>query len=352
MKLDHPGLLKETTAAGAVRWRVRVAGDKTRRITLQVAPDHPSFAEHYRAARSGIRMGPAPEEPQVIRGSLAWLIDGYIEFMQAELARGEYHKATVHQRTVFLSWLRAEKGGKAAAMPRAQLERLRDMKRTTPGAADNFVKAVSAMYRWGMDRGMVTANPAERMKRLSKPKNAGAIPWTADDLRKYAKRHPPGTMANRALALFMFTACRIGDAWWLGKDQEAERDGLRWMEWQPSKKGSAAVAVPMVRLLIEATRDVETGPYLRTAGGAPFASAAALGGRFRDWCDQAGLPNRSAHGIRKAAGELLALGGATQYHVMAIHGHTNAKTSEVYTKGAERSRLAAQAIAMLDKVTF
>ncbi|MDP1669812.1 hypothetical protein [Phaeovulum sp.] len=61
-----------------------------------------------------------------------------------------------------------------------------------------------------------------------------------------------------------------------------------------------------------------------------------------------GAEGLSSHGIRKAAGELLALQGASQYHIMAVHGHSSAKTSEVYTKGVERDRLAEQAMRMLE----
>ena len=50
-------------------------------------------------------------------------------------------------------------------------------------------------------------------------------------------------------------------------------------------------------------------------------------------------------------GELLAEMGCSQHQIMAIMSHTQAKTSEIYTKGAERRVLATggmQALATLD----
>ncbi|RJL02345.1 hypothetical protein D3P06_11375 [Paracoccus aestuarii] len=45
-----------------------------------------------------------------------------------------------------------------------------------------------------------------------------------------------------------------------------------------------------------------------------------------------GLDNRSSHGVRKAAGHLLAQEGCSQNQIMTVHGHTQARTSEVYTR--------------------
>lgn len=43
-------------------------------------------------------------------------------------------------------------------------------------------------------------------------------------------------------------------------------------------------------------------------------------------------------------GNILAEAGCSQYQIMAIHGYTQAKTSEVYTKGARRVELAMAAM--------
>ena len=69
----------------------------------------------------------------------------------------------------------------------------------------------------------------------------------------------------------------------------------------------------------------------------------ALGQRFRKWCLEAGLKNHGAHGVRKATG-LFTFLGCAQYEIMSIHGHTEAGTSEIYTKGVERWNVALSAM--------
>lgn len=87
---------------------------------------------------------------------------------------------------------------------------------------------------------------------------------------------------------------------------------------------------------------VQGETYLLNAKGVPFSTPDSLGAMFRRWCNDAGLDKRSAHGVRKAAGHLLAQEGCSQYQIMTIHGHTQAQTSEVYTRGAERAYFSAR----------
>lgn len=82
MKIKYPGLLCERLPSGAVRYRVRVEGDKARRIPLSVAPDHPHFVELYLAARAGLRLDPqAPAEDRAICGSVRWLAAKHLTAM-------------------------------------------------------------------------------------------------------------------------------------------------------------------------------------------------------------------------------------------------------------------------------
>jgi len=351
MKVDFPGLLCEKTASGTLRYRVRLPGRKTKRIALHVTPDHPNFREHYLAARAGVQLNPEPDKPgsDAITGSVGWLIEQYQAAMAAMLENRQIDASTVKQRSTFLAAMRADVGEYSMKMPQAELIKLRDKRAATPGSADNFVKSVRAMYAWALARDIVTANPAAGISKINRD-GTGAKPWTLDDLTAYRERHSFGTMAHLALTLFMFTACRIGDAVLLGRGHEQLRGNTLWLDMQPSKRGSSRVRIPMLPPLYKATRAVTVvGPtYLLNEHGKPFASKNALGNKFRQWCDEAGLKGLSSHGIRKAAGELLALQGASQYHIMAVHGHSSAKTSEVYTKGVERDRLAEQAMHMLE----
>ena len=347
VKIDLPGLLRERMASGNIRYRVRVAGDKARRILLTVPPGHKDFLDHYHAARAGIALTPAsaPSEAATPR-SLSWLTLAFEEAMADQVEAGLLQQATLKQRANFFTRLRAEYGQKHMAMPPDQVVRIRDAMVATPGAADNMVKSIRALYAWAIERRIIDGpNPAAGVGKLLR-KHRGAVAWSIEDLAQFRKRHPLGTTAHLALTLFMFTACRVGDVVRLGRANEVQRGGITWLEWQPGKSGSAPVSVPILPPLEKALRARPViGPtYLLTGHGKPFASAASFGNKFRDWTAEAQMTDRSPHGIRKAAGELMASQGASQYHIMAVHGHTQAKTSEVYTRGIERAKLASDAM--------
>ncbi|WP_226898473.1 tyrosine-type recombinase/integrase [Mangrovicoccus algicola] len=89
------------------------------------------------------------------------------------------------------------------------------------------------------------------------------------------------------------------------------------------------------------------GPLSADGPRRPWRSSDSFRNCFKRWCIEAGLPDRSPHGIRKAAGHLLAEAGATQHQIMAVHGHSQARTSEVYTRDVQRSKLAESAVTLL-----
>lgn len=348
MKIVLPGLLQERLPSGSTRYRVRPEGKKWQRVPLSVGPDDPAFLDHYRAARAGVRLTAAttPLEASIPQ-TVEWLTYSFEKVMRDRVKAGLMDERTVKQRAAFYARLRKEYGQKHMDMPASAVVKLRDDMTATPGAADNMVKAVRALYEWARSVGHVSTNPAKGIGKINR--GTGATPWTVDDMRKFRERHPIGTTAHLALTLFMFTACRIDDVVKLGRGNEVTRDGVTSLSWQPSKRGSEAVTVPILPPLAKAIAAQKVvGPtYLLNGYGKPFASGAAFGNKFRAWCAEAKLEDRTPHGIRKAAGELMALEGASQYHIMAVHGHTQAKTSEIYTKGVDRARLAAEAMQML-----
>lgn len=351
MKIHLPGLLKEPLPSGATRLRVRVAGDKARRIRLNVGLDHPEFMEHYHAARRGISLEPksAPED-RVVRNSIAWLTYKHEAAIERQVNAGLASPLTLKKRKQVMAKLREAYGEYDMRMPQSKIVELRDEMMETPAWADSVVSGIRSMYRWAVDGvGICDVNPAVGVGTIDKGRG-GAIPWTAADLKAYRNHHQPGTTPHLALTIFMFTACRIGDAISLGRENEFTQDGIRGIGWQPKKRGSAFVRIPMLPPLYKATRaaTVQGASYLLNDKGKPFSTPDSLGQMFRRWCRDAGLDNRSSHGIRKAAGHLLAQEGCSQYQIMSIHGHTQAQTSEIYTKGVERWKMAADAMKRLE----
>ncbi|MBT5799411.1 MAG: hypothetical protein HOI17_06165 [Alphaproteobacteria bacterium] len=92
--------------------------------------------------------------------------------------------------------------------------------------------------------------------------------------------------------------------------------------------------------------------YIVKKDGEPYASEDSMSHGFISWCRAAGLHNRSAHGIRKFVGEVLASSGASQYEIMAVHSHNQSQTSDIYTKGTNRRNLASKSANILDKIDW
>ncbi|MGB0055733.1 MAG: hypothetical protein WBQ20_03070, partial [Methyloceanibacter sp.] len=70
-----------------------------------------------------------------------------------------------------------------------------------------------------------------------------------------------------------------------------------------------------------------------------------------DACKAAGVPG-SAHGVRKIAATRAADAGATEAELMAIFGWTDPKMAALYTRTANRKRLAAQAMEKLSRTSI
>src|SRR5262249_18376826 len=83
--------------------------------------------------------------------------------------------------------------------------------------------------------------------------------------------------------------------------------------------------------------------FLVTRTGAPF-TAAGFGNHFRDWCNEAGLPHCSAHGLRKAICRRLAEAGCNSLQIAAITGHKTSRLVDHYTAARSQTLLARAAM--------
>ena len=116
------------------------------------------------------------------------------------------------------------------------------------------------------------------------------------------------------------------------------------------EKTGASLLIPIAPELAEALALVPRTnmTFLLTERGAPF-TAAGFGNWFRDRCDEAGLPQCSAHGLRKLAATQLANAGCSEREIMAITGHKSVSEVSRYVKAADQDRLAGQAMVKMSK---
>ncbi|MEM9999969.1 MAG: site-specific integrase [Pseudomonadota bacterium] len=351
MHVSYRGLVEEKEKSGATRWRVRVEGNPRKRITLTVAPGHPKFSEHYLAARAGIKLerpdDVAPEEAHT-RGSLGWLVSKYLTDYERRVGANLASAKTLKKKRNLLDRLTPH-ASKAAQIPEKHLQEMHDAMIETPSQAQAFIEAIRGMYAWAIKRGHIKRNTAIGIETVY-VKGGGAKPWEVQDVRQFLKHHTMGTKPHTAMSLLLWTGCRVEDLTILGREYECVIDGIEALQWTPCKKGSSEVTIPFLAPLKAAVRapTVQGATYVLGRGGKPYASGDSMSATFKKWCIEAGLPDLSAHGVRKALAELLAEMGCTTYEIMAILGHSESKTTEIYTRRIERWRLAVTAMEKAD----
>jgi integrase len=82
---------------------------------------------------------------------------------------------------------------------------------------------------------------------------------------------------------------------------------------------------------------------------AACVTEAGFGNWMRERCDEAGLPDCSSHGLRKAIARRMAEAGMSPHQIQAITGHTTLKEIERYTKAARQKLMAEMAMRGLDE---
>lgn len=375
MKIEktYEGLCEEKTPAGAPRWRVRVEGQKTKKITIPVDPDHEDFEDHYLAARAGLKLT-VTEKPKPAKNTLDELCERFIEWMEVQVEAGNLKPATLSSRRTGLTQARdclspngkLRMGAMKASLPREAFAHIRNSFGVRTGAAHTCLKALRAAYTWGVDEGYPSDSPVFQIK-SGHVEKGGAEPWSDADAEKFLACHGPGTMARRWFLLAEATAGRIGDMRILGPGHEMTRNERLYIRFQPSKKGSSVVQLPLPwDLMLEvADLPVDAPAYLLTEKGTPFASSGSLDNAVRKWIIAAGLcepllddkgepvlekngkpkmcATRSQHGIRKRRAEQIAEASGSVYEVMAHLSHSDPKTAAIYTKRVDRARLAERA---------
>lgn len=348
-----PGYVPEPRSWGTLH-RVRVEGDKSRRITIPVGPGHDEFWEHYYAARAGEKIErpeqkPEPKNPRDFRA----MVEGYLAHLEVQVETGARSHKTLKQRRSLLRRVCDMKGQTEGRLigdyhpelPASALYHIADQWGTRTAQFDNSMKALRQAYEWAQKRGWLATNPARQVDKMHEA-GSGTAPWTSADMKQFLEAHPEGSAARMWLILAACTGARRDDLCRLGRGHERKAGGVTLLEWQPRKKGSKFVSITMLPQLFEETRNATVigETYILNAHGRPFKNGDTLGMRVQRWTAEAKLPNRSSHGLRKSLAELLAESGASEHQIMSVLAHSDPNTSRTYTEKADRSRLAASAM--------
>jgi integrase len=352
MRLDLPYLRCDTDRHGNERLFVRRFG---RCIRIRALAGTKGFLEAYGEALEALEAG-APQV-QVPRGAapagtLGWLAAAYfasIEFTRLPPASQSNRRGIIE--ACLREPLKPSSPDKLALCPLSLLAAqhvrlLRDRKADRPGAANNRLKYMSSMLSWAVERNLMRANPVRDVKPLRYATD-GFHAWTPDEVKRFEAKHPIGTKARLALALMLYLDARRSDVVTLGRQHV--RDGvIRFVPRKTRRNKMHAIEIP---ILPELAKIIEASPagdltFLMTERGKPF-TATAFSAWFRARCDEAGLPQCTAHGLRKAGATIMAERGATDRQLMAMFGWESSQQATTYVASADRKRLAAEAARLM-----
>lgn len=210
-----------------------------------------------------------------------------------------------------------------------------------PSAANNLLKRLRQIFDHAILLGKRTDNPAMPVRSI--PTKGGFVSWSEEEIARFEARHPVGTKARLALALFLYTAQRRSDVATMGP-QHIRNGRLQVRQLKTGK----VLSIPMhpdLKRIIGAT---EAGhlAFIVSERGAPFTKE-SFGAWFRKRCDEADLPTLAAHGLRKAASRRLAEAGATNQQIKAWTGHSSDQEVARYTRAADQEKLADSAVGMM-----
>ena len=329
-----PNLHRETNRHGNVVWYVRIGkGPRTRIKALYGTPE---FEAAYKAAISG----DAPQAPTAAtKGSLKWLWTLYRETSTWT----DLSLATRRQRENIMRHVLATGGNQPlSAITGKAIEN--GIQRRKPYAARHFVDTLHGMFKWAVKAQHITIDPTVG-RTVAKPKTKGFPVWTEDELAQYEARWPIGTRERVMFGVYCFTGLRRGDAARLGRQHI--RNGVITID---TEKTGTRVTIPVLPELAEI---IAAGPIgelsiIASKKGQRLRKE-VVGTLFKEACKAAGIHGKSAHGIRKAAATRAANNGATVATLEAIFGWEGGQMAALYTRAADRKRLAAEHMDKLSK---
>lgn len=210
-----------------------------------------------------------------------------------------------------------------------------------PAVAASRLKAWRKLTKFWKRKGMISSDIGKPVERKPIPQSDGHKEWTTNDLEQFRDRWVIGTPERLAGELFQWTGARCSDAARLGPGMVG-RDGLLKFT---QKKTKVEVNVPWTAPafglerqradLMACLKGHDAMVFVMTKFGRARSEKAASQW-FSEKCNDAGLFELTAHGLRKYRMNQLAEAGAPVLGMQAWVGHLTLKEVQEYTKRAER----------------
>jgi integrase len=328
-----PHLHREVTRHKKVVWYVRL--NMGPRVRIRAELGTPEFDVEYTAAVTNT----APRKITAASGTLAWLVARYRESVAWE----DLSSATRQKRDqIFRHVLEAAGNEPFNRIDTTVIQNGIERRARTPSQARHFLDAMRGLFKWAKKNGHVSVDPTDNAERPARKKTEGFTPWTEEMVEAYQRHWALGTRQRVWLDVLLYTGLRRGDAVRLGRQHI--KDGVGSVK---TEKTGMVVTLPILPVLAQTLAAGQVGDMTFIVGsdGLPFHKQ-SFGNAFAKACKLAGVDG-SAHGIRKLAATRMADAGASEAELEAVFGWSGGHMASLYTRKANRTRLAQSA---MDKV--
>jgi integrase len=335
-KPSYPYLQRERNRHGNLTYYVRKGTGPRTRIRGHYGSDE--FMTNYQAALSGEPF----VNPAVQRETLQtvnWLIQEY----RKSADYSGFSKSTKKARDAIFRQMIEKIGSKpATSINTASVIAARDKRAIkTPDQARHFLDTLRGLFKWATSAGKVPVDPTTGVQNPKRNRTkTGFEMWTEKDVAAYEARWPTNSKERVWLNVLMYTGARRGDAVRLGWPL-VENDIL---SFKTEKSGyTVEVNLPVLAPLKTAIEEGHSGKetWICGASGKPLTKE-SFGNVFREACTEAGIKEKSAHGLRKIAATRAAEAGANAQTLDALFGWTDGQMAAHYTRNADRKKLAVE----------
>lgn len=268
-------------------------------------------------------------------------LDGLIRSFERSPEYRAKAAATKKNYSIYLAKANALlRSGSGESPPAKLIERtdilaLRDRLADSPGAANQTVRAIGALYKWAKDRHGLKDNPAHGVTMF---KATPHEPWP-EDLIEQALLDP---QVGLAVALLYFTGQRIDDTIHM-KWSDIKGDTMAVFNQKKDKHVEVAILPELADMLAMQEKTAIT--ILTNANGRPWGQG-GLRQKLQEWAKERGhkvVP----HGLRKNAVISLLEAGCTHAEVSGITDQS-IQMVEHYAKRVNKLRLGRAAILKFD----
>jgi integrase len=332
---------------GKARHYFRRAGAK--QAALPGLPWSADFMAAYARAMDEYR---APERAPIgAGGTVAGTVNAaVVAYYQSTVFCGELAKGTQGPARSLIERFRGEHGDKRIRMLERRHLQAYISSLGSAAVQRNMLRALRHFLKYAVTAGMIAEDPSVGVSRIKMKSTGGFTPWNEEHVAKFEAVHPVGSQARLALALYLNLGVRKSDVVRIGPRSIRNGELTDFQPQKTSTTGGKAITVPLLeetKRILAATPITGTDSFLVTSFGKPY-SAAGFGNKMREWCNQAGLPEVSSHGLRKLCLIRLAEAGFSAPAIGSISGHKDLREIQTYIDAADRKKLARATMAAVE----